>query len=626
MLRRILALRASPSSLEPMSRPRVLFDGLWQCLCPSLDSIAFARAIESSSLTSSSRRSYRLYSRAGPRIRFNEKRQYTTAHGNDRHRPENSGRYGRDRPINEDKTSIQKLVDCRRPYRELDDASIPLIYDALRQLRNRPNALEKVAEFVTYLLVNRGQPPSPFLYETLVQASVDTQASAGSLNKLLREMEKLEIHRSSALYHGALAALAVHPNYRLRNGILKAMERSWVAVSREGEQHVLLGLLRDGQYEIAFEKLEDMVERKVKIDGWVYDIFIFAFAREDFLDDAIKIMHHSLEDPRRDLHLNLWYYLLDTCSRAFHHEGTLYLWRRLVHTKIIDPSDGIILNVLNTAARHRDTILSSEAIERLTDRGTKLQRHHYEAMVECYAAKMDIRNALQILCIMAKAGISPTLASTRPVYLCLTVHHHLLETAVEALHGIRKEYDVPIAILDGIIDAAVETGRHMEAMDIYRHIRHLCSEGPGLKTVQLLLKSCHDLDMLIFLAAEQPILAMQANPATYERVIHDCAISGRLDMAFRLLKEIPARESEDDEADESWWVSRKTVLAIVKACLEAKDDRFNDLMETAKSRNMSLDAAVEELKESLRTKETSTPGSRVIQAVSDELQRDSISS
>jgi pentatricopeptide repeat protein len=587
-----------------MPRTRMVIDGLWRCLCPSVDSIAFSRTLKFPSFRSlCAPKPTRFVPQSCDALRRYERREYHgTASAYEQHNAETeSSRLPRDHKWPErTRDPVKVLLECEPPYRELANAPVPIIYDALRKLRNSKDSFRRVAAFVGHLVRER-EAPSLFLYEILVHVMVDTRCSARALLKLIAEMEEIGITKSPALYQSALAVLAIHPDYILRNGILKAMNVSWATTTQEGEQYVLLGMLRDGQYELAFEKLEQMAEQNAKIAPWVYDIFIFAFCQLRFLDEAIKIVHQKLRDPTADIPMNLWYHLLDVCSSAYHYEGTKYLWRRLVNLKKVNPTDGMVLNVLNIAARYHDTTLATSAVQVLTERGTKLHPHHFEALIECYAGRKEVDKALQVLCVMTKAGMRPTMGSTRPIYQCLKRNPQLLNAAVDTLLYLRREYEVPIGAVDVLIEATVETGTLDAALDIYRYIRGLCSEGPGLKTMYLLLKDFTRLDIARFLAEEHPALALKANQSVYEIVIHDCAISGRLDTAFKLVSEIPIGEpGEDGVLSDSWWIDQKTVLALAKQALAVEDSRVWAVIDEAKRRNMPIDAALQEISQGLR--------------------------
>ena len=416
---------------------------------------------------------------------------------------------------------MEELVSCDPPYYRLRLASLPVIYDALRLLKLEAGSFRKVAAFVLHIVKARGQSPSPFLFETLIHVMVDTRCSAAALGTLLREMDELAVNKSSGLCEGALAVLAVHPDYTIRNDVIKYMKDAWLQPTQEGEENILLGQLRDGQYELAFDKLEALVEKGQTLSPFVYDIFIFAFAQLGFLDEAVKTAHFKLRDPRMTIPWNLWYYLLDTCSTSLHYPGVKYLWTRMVETQRLNPSDGMLNNVLNTAARHHDIDLATRVMQLMTERGARLQGHHFEALADCYVGREDIANVFQVLCIMAKAGVSVTEGSTRSIYNLLKMNPALADEAVETLIQLSQDNEVPTGALDVVIEAMVEAGRSDEALDLYRHARTVTKVGPGLRTVQLLLRDGSRPDIREFLEADQPGLIQRHDESLGEGVADD---------------------------------------------------------------------------------------------------------
>jgi len=95
-------------------------------------------------------------------------------------------------------------VASKEPFPELAAAETSDIYEALRELRERDGNLDKILAFVTYLIKDRGESQSPFIYETLVKANCDKNGSAGTVRKLLAEMQTDGVEGTPAFYHGAL--------------------------------------------------------------------------------------------------------------------------------------------------------------------------------------------------------------------------------------------------------------------------------------------------------------------------------------------------------------------------------------------------------------------------------------
>lgn len=115
-----------------------------------------------------------------------------------------------------------------------------------------------------------------------------------------------------------LKVLAIHPDYILRAEVLKRMKERWFTVTAEGSHNVIIGLLRDRQYEMALERLEKMQNEGARVQPWLYDIFIYLFCEAEELDEALRILQYRVEHGDTDISANAWYYMLDACSSNYH--------------------------------------------------------------------------------------------------------------------------------------------------------------------------------------------------------------------------------------------------------------------------------------------------------------------
>lgn len=294
------------------------------------------------------------------------------------------------------------------------------------------------------------------------------------------------------------------------------MKERWLEISPEGHQNIAIGLLRDEQYELALEKLHEMYEKGIQIEGWVFDIFIYVFGKMEFLDDALRIVRHRL-DSGHEVPVNVWYFLLEVCSKGQNISATRYIWNRAVQQGIINPSDGVALNVLNMAAVYGETDLCTPVIEYLASRGTRLNRYHYEALIDAYAAQENVEKALEVYCIMQAAGVEVTNASTGSLAFALTRDPSLIDQAIHALSGLREKHSIPITVfncmLNEIVKADVEQpdDAFAKALGLYRRIREFVPDGPNLETFRNLLWKCTRPELVQFFAGEMVHFGIRPN-------------------------------------------------------------------------------------------------------------------
>lgn len=299
--------------------------------------------------------------------------------------------------------------------------------------------------------------------------------------------------------------------------MMKEMKDRWIDITPEGHQHIAIGLLRDEQYELALEKLNEMARNKIQIAPWVFDIFIYVFGRLEFLDDALRLARHRL-DSGAEVPVNIWYFLLDVCSKGQNVEATAYIWNRTVEQGIVNPSDGVALNVLNMAAVYGDTELCTQIIGYLASRGTRLSRHHFEALIDAYATQGNIEKVLEVYCIMHAAGVEVTHSSTGSLSFTLNRDPALIDKAVQTLSGLKGKHEVPITVFNAVLNEAVKArgesspdDAFAKALDLYRRIREFVPAGPNWETFRNLLWKCTRPELAQFFAGEMFAFGIKPN-------------------------------------------------------------------------------------------------------------------
>lgn len=100
---------------------------------------------------------------------------------------------------------VQRLFSGKRLADDLPRATTEQIYQTLRKLRTqgKPKYRRTTAALVRHLLAS-GEAPDTFLYETFLMAHGATDGSADVVNGLLREMKHRKLPWSATAYHAAL--------------------------------------------------------------------------------------------------------------------------------------------------------------------------------------------------------------------------------------------------------------------------------------------------------------------------------------------------------------------------------------------------------------------------------------
>lgn len=484
----------------------------------------------------------------------------------------------------------------------LTKASTPVIYEALRELRNHHGQHSKIRPIVQFLIHTRKEKPNPFIYEALIAANWDITGSADELGFIFDSMAAAGVEPSIGVLQSALKALAVHPDYLLRTDIFKSL-MARLKPDKHTMFSVTLGLLRDGQFEKALDMLDELVYSDQWVPAWIFEIFIYTLSRRGFIEEAVRVMQVRLKarnqnTPSHVLPLETWYFLLDECSRAMHHEGTRLVWDHLVRKRIVNPPDGVVINVLNTASRHQDADLATRAIELLAERGVRLGLHHYEALVECYAYNSDLLNALQVLCIMEGADIPPEAASTRSVFLLFRRSPELLGSVKEMMESLKSAgYKVPIAAVNVVLEAVCEEEPTVDkAFGLYRELLQLCSTGPDLRTFQVLLQKATTAQTAQELESEMLMYTLKPTRDMYEHFVR-CFVADdgcNLNTAFKYLAKMELAPLAR-YASRKQWISHPTLVQLLKRCFNEMDPRAWAIVDVARERKIDLEIEIKKL-------------------------------
>ncbi|KAM4064679.1 pentatricopeptide repeat protein [Hirsutella rhossiliensis] len=396
----------------------------------------------------------------------------------------------------------------------------------------------RIFQFVGHLLGPREQRLSLFMYECIMDAMADPRGSVEGVRKLLEDLESQGMKPTATMCQGALAALANHPDYGLRQDLLDMMRDYWFTVDQDAKQHVVVGLLRDEQYELAYARLTDMIEQGALVAPWVYDVFILAFGKLGFLDEMMLLLRRRRDLAESDhVVTSLLYYALDVCSQAFHREGTIFAWNAAVRSSMVQPPDGIVENVLATASRHGYAVLATEALDLLSRRARVLP-YHYEAVVEAFAGSGDVAGALRVLCIMKKNGTSIGREHTSSIRTAIRRIPRIIDQAETALRKLAEVEAVPLAAASAVVEATAEAQGSERVLALYGDVAMLCGEAVEATTMQTLIMHSKTGETRRALARDYTAkMAEQADPVrspgAYEKLITACAKEGELDLALR---------------------------------------------------------------------------------------------
>lgn len=388
--------------------------------------------------------------------------------------------------------------------------------------------------------------------------------------------------------------LAIHPHYVMRRDILEHLRQRWFTVTEDGWHDMIVGMIRDRQLELMLDTVELLQrDEESKIKPWLYDMIVYTLCDIEEFDEALKIMRYRVSSGELLISGTLWFYLLDTASRALHHGATLYAWCTRVETSFLNPPSGVCINVLSTAARWGDFALATDVFRILGNRSETPRLYHYESLLEACLASSDLKTAFTILSVMISSGVPPSEPSTRPIYLHLRQNASLPATALSILHNLH-ESNRPICApaINVIIEGFVHHQDLAAAIETYKILHELCPSGPTTSTFNTLFRGCAKAarkDLAMFLAAEMVALQVPPNALTYDRLMLVC-----LTAEAELEEETTGQGLADawryfeEMRRLSWWPRAGTVVALAKRCCARGDERVWALVREGDGEGMGM--------------------------------------
>lgn len=429
-----------------------------------------------------------------------------------------------------------------------------------------------VRELVEHLVRDRREKPSVEHYDALILSNVSTDPGAAwRVHELLAEMQRTGIQPDTATCHAVLKVLAVHPDHLLRTDMLEFMRSKWIGLSEDGEHDVAVGLLREGLFEQALERLDGMGKRDMIARGWLLDMFVYMLCEAGEVGEAYILMQGRHLNGELNMSRTLWHYFLDTASATDNLDATLLAWKTQVNLGYLNPSSGTCLNVLTTASRAGDAHLATAVFTHMSKRGESFTHIHYQLLMDAYlsASPPDITRALSILTLMPVQKLQPTAWQTRSLLKHFRFSTDLLHDALAHLRTLHEDGRViPIAALNVLIESWIQQRNLPEALKIYKQIHTFAPQTSStqpaalanVETFNWLLKGCReakppDEAQASFLVAELLALRIKPNALTYDRLI--LVFISSAEHHLRLAAE---SSSAGDEASAAKSKSRATTL------------------------------------------------------------------
>jgi len=390
--------------------------------------------------------------------------------------------------------------------------------------------------------------------------------------------------------------------------IFTSLKNDWIDAGPNHNAYYLVGLLRDGQYELALDILENIrAASRNTLPTWVYDIFVLVYGQKGFVAEAVKLLEYrraqAVSTPEDFAH-----FLLDACSSALYYKGTKELWQEVVATEAVAgkhaPSDGTVQHVLNTAAAHGDMELAMQALDVLVERNVQMRVHHFEPIIDAYLSSKDVDGALRMLCVMKRAGLDPQKESTRSLFMWLREVPDQVESCFKSLEELKKSgYDIPVAAVNVLIEARCVSANISGAANIYAKSQKFLDVAPNSDTFRPFLEA-DALSAMVLDMAQESLRHSGCVPALPTRrlaqIARLAAKRGLFDVSGAYLfkiDELYATETcttsskpgeQAFEVPDAWVMHESEVRDIAQALLAVDHGRWSDLLAQIHGRNEAL--------------------------------------
>ncbi|GES57050.1 pentatricopeptide repeat protein [Aspergillus terreus] len=557
-----------------MRQKAFVFDGLWLCLCPSFNSKLLHRPSIS---IANRRRAHRLVQT--PSV-WTSRRCLSGTH---RHTPESHSDRSATKPAESlpnhriplepnELRRLPKDVDApadsddivpeRLPRpppgvpKSLEGKPTSVLEMKLQELSANEPRILSATQILRILIRDRHVRPEVRHYRALILANSDPErGSPDAVRHLLAEMEENGIPADSGTLHAALQALAVHPDYLLRQNIVHTLRDRWLPLSPAGWHYVVAGLLREHQFELAIDHIAQMERKDIVVENWLYSLLIYYLCDFGEFDEVVRLMRARVAQGH-DMSLSLWSYVLDVASASVHHEATHYVWRQMVELGYLHPSYEVCRNVLRVAAGTGDTTLGTSVIRFLVKNDVPLGLEDYEVLAETHVVAGDVYSGFEVLCKMHKAGIALEKSSTAALLKHMIYSKISPQTAWTYLKELKAaRYEIPLRCAQVVIalyehealgnPAIVEDG-----VEFYKQLYGLCPEKADVSVYNSLIGMCRrakNTDVGMFVVTEMAALGVVPDAATFEHLILMCLGANNSQSAYFYLQDMLARGCHPSE-------------------------------------------------------------------------------
>ncbi|KAJ5484106.1 hypothetical protein N7539_005902 [Penicillium diatomitis] len=421
------------------------------------------------------------------------------------------------------------------------------------EMGKRPN-ITSATHILRLLIRDRGIQPSARHYKALIVANSDgIHGSPNFVRNLLEEMERYGVAADSGTLHAALQALAVHPDFSLRQEVLQKLRDRWLTLSPSGWHFVVAGLLREHKFEMALEQISLMLQKDIHVESWLHSSIIYNLCDMEELDEVLRLMEVRVHQGH-DMTSALWMHVLRTAVEAQHYQLARFVWRRQVELGYLRLPSAACSDVLQLAAENSDLEVAQSIFRYCAQRALTPTVEDFGQLVLAYVGADNVYAAFETLCTIREAGLEVDQSTTLPILSYMIQNKTDRREAWQMLKKLHNDkHEVPLAGIRVIAELCEHDAHHDptvvdDAVGFYNEIHTLYSRGADLEVYNILIRMCRiagKREAGIFLVKEMAKLNVIPDSGTFESIILMCLDAGNYKSALMYLLDLSKREGAE---------------------------------------------------------------------------------
>ncbi|KAL4779237.1 hypothetical protein BJX76DRAFT_97858 [Aspergillus varians] len=470
------------------------------------------------------------------------------------------------------RNNVQKGMQPRR-IRQAPNAVMSASTKDLEDiLANRPMKINNVMPILNVLIRDRRIRPEARHYKSLIQCNTDPLlGSPLMVRKLLMEMDNCKTPMDSGTLHAALQALAVHPDYILRQDVLRALRDRWLPLSPDGWHYVVAGLIREHQFELALDHMAHMERKDIVVEDWLHSLLIYYLCEVDEFGEILELMDSRLKQGHK-MTKALWMHVLEEAVDAYHHDLTRFIWTRIVEFGHNPPETNLCRGVIRVAEHAGDKELAASVSKMLQHSDSMIGLNDYETLSNARLNSEGLYAAFETLCdmqLVAGHVVQPrSTQAIRGYCMANKIHPRDAWKTLKELHSAGKK--IPLECTTVVIELCEEAAADDpfavdDGIAFYGDVHILCGRTPDLRAFNTLIgmsRSGNNTDAAMFFVKEMAALGILPDVTTFEHLMIMCVEAGNFESAYLYFEDFRKR---------SFIIGDKARTRIRDVCKQSSD-------------------------------------------------------